>query len=877
MTSTIRRLATLAVLLPVVAGCSAVDEQLTRLQIAKAGKAATALVEVKERRRQGNGSAFCIHPSGWFVTNAHAAQGELTLVLNPGLKTEKSYSARVVRSDPELELALLRVEGAKDLSALALGSDEGLAELQEVVGFGFPSAPTPSPGQSEHPAIGVNAGKITSLRHRDGRLYRIQVDSALDAGNSGGPVLDRAGNAVGVLTSSVQGGRVNSAIPASVVSRFLARPEVEFNPPRLGPGELHKPARFEAKVTPLLPPLAPLTVELILKAGQDPERTVRMEAEGDRYQVTAVPIPERTGPPTLKLAARYDEATLEARTTDRSFTIGGREVKLGEVRTIQFGTPSRVVLRDDRTIAGAVAGLDAVPVRLGEQTRSVGLAGALEVKISPVPEPDRVGYTLVVRQGEKVYRQSQGTGLGELVGIDEIAQFRGHGHSDVVVSVAPDGRRILSGSRDRTMILWDRETGQVIRRFKEQGGWIQSVAIAPDGRRALSGGEDTILRLWDLESGDVIREFRGHTEWIFSVAFSPDGRLAYSTSGGFVRGGWQHGKDAAIRVWDVETGREVRRMEGHRGIVRSVAVSPDGRRILSGGRDSAVILWDAETGAEIRRFHGHGTDEVVCVAFLPDDRRAVSGGGDIDRTIRVWDVETGQEIHRFRGLTQGLTWLAVSPDGRRLISSHSGGPELLLWDLDALKPIHRLKFGAVGTTSGVFIPDGLHAAWGGGDGLVRLYRLSYRDPARTASVVEQPDRPAIRSSRRGMWLVVAALGAAVLAVIALILYLYVYRCQRGEYPRWGSLSLGKPPVDQAESGEPEPGFSSQSPGSDERPAAEPPDVRWNLTCPNPNCGHSELVSERFLGRKVRCPDCEFIFRVENSKLKPVIEPRTSKS
>ena len=82
----------------------------------------------------------------------------------------------------------------------------------------------------------------------------------------------------------------------------------------------------------------------------------------------------------------------------------------------------------------------------------------------------------------------------------------------------------------------------------------------------------------------LIREFHGHTEWVFSVAFSPDGRLAYSTSGGFMRDGWRDGTDSAIRVWDVETGQEVRKLEGHKGIVWSVAVSPDGRHVLSGGR-----------------------------------------------------------------------------------------------------------------------------------------------------------------------------------------------------------------------------------------------------------------------------------------------------
>ena len=111
-TSSIGGLGTLAVLVAVTTPSAAVDEPLSRVQVARIGKAATALVEVKAARGQGYGSAFCVHPAGWFLTNAHVAQGELTLVLDSGLKTERAYTVRVVRSDADLDLALLRADGA---------------------------------------------------------------------------------------------------------------------------------------------------------------------------------------------------------------------------------------------------------------------------------------------------------------------------------------------------------------------------------------------------------------------------------------------------------------------------------------------------------------------------------------------------------------------------------------------------------------------------------------------------------------------------------------------------------------------------------------------------------------------------------------------
>src|SRR5437899_1598946 len=117
----------------------AADEGLSKAELAKLGKSATALVENKSRKAQG--SAFCIHASGLFLTNQHvvAAGGTnevFSIILDPGLKTQKIVAADVVRSDKDLDLALLRVKDAKDLPALALGSVEGLSELQDVVAFG---------------------------------------------------------------------------------------------------------------------------------------------------------------------------------------------------------------------------------------------------------------------------------------------------------------------------------------------------------------------------------------------------------------------------------------------------------------------------------------------------------------------------------------------------------------------------------------------------------------------------------------------------------------------------------------------------------------------------------------------------------------------
>ena len=205
-----------------------------------------------------------------------------------------------------------------------------------------------------------------------------------------------------------------------------------------------------------------------------------------------------------------------------------------------------------------------------------------------------------------------------------------HGHSSCVNSVAfsPDGSRIVSGSGDKTIRLWDAETGDAIGKPLEgHSSYVNSVAFSPDGSRIVSGSWDKTICLWDAETGDAIsKPLEGHSNTVNSVAFSPDGSRIVSGS-----------LDKTIRLWDAETGDAVGKpLKGHSNIVNSVAFSPDGSRIVSGSDDKIIRLWDALTGDAIGKpFEGH-SNNVTSVAFSPDGSCIVSGSDD--NTIRLWDA-----------------------------------------------------------------------------------------------------------------------------------------------------------------------------------------------------------------------------------------------
>ncbi len=191
-------------------------EKPTKVDFVKLGKQATALVEVKNR---GTGSAFCVHPSGLFITNQHvignSENPEINLVLNPSLKDQRILKAKVVRLNKDLDLALLRAEEPGVLVSLALGSVDDVVELLDVIAFGFPFGNALA-DPKEFPAVSVNAGSVTALRRKGAELNRIQLDVALNPGNSGGAIVDDKGKVIGVVVSGITGGaRINYAIPVS--------------------------------------------------------------------------------------------------------------------------------------------------------------------------------------------------------------------------------------------------------------------------------------------------------------------------------------------------------------------------------------------------------------------------------------------------------------------------------------------------------------------------------------------------------------------------------------------------------------------------------------------------------------------------------------
>jgi WD40 repeat protein len=201
------------------------------------------------------------------------------------------------------------------------------------------------------------------------------------------------------------------------------------------------------------------------------------------------------------------------------------------------------------------------------------------------------------------------------------------GHTDAVRTLAwnHDGTRLLSGSEDKQVLVWEAERGTLLHRFTPHRAAITALSICSDGKRALSASRDGALILWEMLTGRELRRFAVPRGPVLCLAWSPEAKS-------FVSGHF----DTTIHQWDVDSGHEVRRYNGHKQMVSAVGFTPRGT-LLSTGHDQTVRLWDTASGGELGS-SVVASGRVLALAVGSRGQFATAGAGG---EIRVWSTPAG--------------------------------------------------------------------------------------------------------------------------------------------------------------------------------------------------------------------------------------------
>jgi WD40 repeat protein len=223
-------------------------------------------------------------------------------------------------------------------------------------------------------------------------------------------------------------------------------------------------------------------------------------------------------------------------------------------------------------------------------------------------------------------------------GADDALTLAGHKGFVTAVAFTPDGKRIVSGSEDDTVRIWDAKTAKEVRSVTVGGQGVTSVAVSRDGKRIAVGCWGQTARVFGADSGKELLTLKSHKETVTSVAFSPSGdRVATGSA------------DDTLKIWEAKTGQLLLTLEsGNDYDVTAVCFSPDGKRLASGDGDNVVTVWEApsakpegfaKTGDADPTLHGHDAI-VTAVAFSSDGKALASASRD--DTVRVWDAKTGK-------------------------------------------------------------------------------------------------------------------------------------------------------------------------------------------------------------------------------------------
>lgn len=280
-----------------------------------------------------------------------------------------------------------------------------------------------------------------------------------------------------------------------------------------------------------------------------------------------------------------------------------------------------------------------------------------------------VNAVTVTTDGQKLISGSSDNSLKvwNLETGEEIFSLIGHNASVTAVAATFDGKLVISGSDDKTLKVWDLETGEERFTFSGHRNCINAISISRKSQQVVSASSDNIINVWNLKTGEKQFSINGHNSPVQSLALTSNDKLLVSGS-----------YDSIIKVWNLETGQEMLSFKGHSSAIRTVFISPDDNQVISASSNNNLRCWSLQTGKQLFS-SSNQNDWVKTVTVTPDMSTAISGLSD--NALKVWNIKTGKTIFTTSNHNDSIKAVVVTPDGKKFISVFSNHT-IKIWNLE---------------------------------------------------------------------------------------------------------------------------------------------------------------------------------------------------
>ncbi|MFI5337940.1 MAG: WD40 repeat domain-containing protein, partial [Opitutales bacterium] len=317
----------------------------------------------------------------------------------------------------------------------------------------------------------------------------------------------------------------------------------------------------------------------------------------------------------------------------------------------------------------------ALPARASIEVRVWDAAAAQEGR--PLTTAKGPGALAFRHDGLLAIGRDDAIELWDVAGRHKIRELIGHSGAVTCLAFTPDGDRLVSGGADQTTRVWDVASGKEVGRGPRHASALTALVVIPDGLHAASAAGDETVKTWEIASGRVLWCGFGPAAGATHLAsLGPKTLLRCSTGAGFMNNDSIEQRPGAAQFFDAATGLKQGELDGIKGYVKGISVSPDGRRFallssLSMQGDGVVQIFDVASGRELRQLAGD-SGIVTALAFTPDGNRLAVAAG---LHVKLWDVAEGLEVITIPGAASNL---AFSPDGHYLVSA--AGAEVRMYE-----------------------------------------------------------------------------------------------------------------------------------------------------------------------------------------------------